>query len=28
MAWHPGLNTDPRHTWLREAIRSTCAAGD
>jgi DNA-binding transcriptional LysR family regulator len=21
MAWHPRLNTDPRHTWLREAIR-------
>jgi hypothetical protein len=21
MAWHPMLNTDPRHTWLRGAIR-------
>jgi len=26
MAWHPRLNTDPRHVWLREAIRSTTAA--
>jgi len=25
MAWHPRLNTDPRHVWLREAMRS--AAG-
>jgi DNA-binding transcriptional LysR family regulator len=25
MAWHPRLNTDPRHVWLREAIRSTTA---
>src|ERR1700716_1415006 len=23
MAWHPRLNTDPRHVWLREAMRST-----
>ena len=22
MAWHPRLNTDPPHVWLREAIRS------
>src|SRR6202041_3171150 len=22
MAWHPRLNTDPRHVWLREAMRS------
>jgi DNA-binding transcriptional LysR family regulator len=22
MAWHPRQNTDPRHLWLREAIRS------
>jgi hypothetical protein len=22
MAWHPRLNTDPRHVWLREATRS------
>jgi DNA-binding transcriptional LysR family regulator len=21
MAWHPRLNSDPRHQWLREAIR-------
>jgi DNA-binding transcriptional LysR family regulator len=21
MAWHPRLNTDPRHTWLREVVR-------
>lgn len=20
MVWHPRLNTDPRHTWLREAM--------
>jgi DNA-binding transcriptional LysR family regulator len=26
MAWHPRLNTDPRHLWLRDAIRSTIAA--
>jgi DNA-binding transcriptional LysR family regulator len=26
MAWHPRLNTDPRHVWLREAMRSTAAA--
>jgi DNA-binding transcriptional LysR family regulator len=25
MAWHPRLNTDPRHVWLREAMRSTIA---
>jgi DNA-binding transcriptional LysR family regulator len=25
MAWHPRLNTDPRHVWLREAMRSTTA---
>jgi DNA-binding transcriptional LysR family regulator len=23
MAWHPRLSSDPRHVWLREAIRST-----
>jgi len=23
MAWHPRHNTDPRHVWLREAMRST-----
>ncbi len=23
MAWHPRLNTDPRHVWLREVMRST-----
>jgi DNA-binding transcriptional LysR family regulator len=23
MAWHPRLNTDPRHIWLRAAMRST-----
>jgi hypothetical protein len=22
MAWHPRLNSDPRHVWLREAMRS------
>jgi hypothetical protein len=21
MAWHPRLNSDPRHVWLREAMR-------
>src|SRR5499425_1743277 len=26
MAWHPRLNTDPRHVWLRGAMRSTIAA--
>lgn len=25
MAWHPRLNTDPRHVWLREVIRSITA---
>jgi DNA-binding transcriptional LysR family regulator len=25
MAWHPRHNTDPRHVWLREAMRSTSA---
>ena len=25
MAWHPRLNSDPRHVWLREAMRSTTA---
>jgi DNA-binding transcriptional LysR family regulator len=28
MAWHPRLNTDPRHVWLREAMRSTSGALD
>jgi DNA-binding transcriptional LysR family regulator len=23
MAWHPRLTSDPRHLWLREAVRST-----
>ena len=26
MAWHPRLNTDPRHVWLRQALRSTTAS--
>jgi DNA-binding transcriptional LysR family regulator len=26
MAWHPRLNSDPRHVGLREAMRSTTAA--
>ena len=26
MAWHPRLNTDPRHVWLRGAMRTTIAA--
>jgi DNA-binding transcriptional LysR family regulator len=26
MAWHPRLNSDPRHVWLREVMRSTTAA--
>src|SRR5947209_20490161 len=26
MAWHPRLNTDPRHVWLRKAVRSTVAS--
>ncbi len=25
MAWHPRQNTDPRHVWLRQAIRATTA---
>jgi DNA-binding transcriptional LysR family regulator len=25
MAWHPRLNSDPRHVWLREAMRSIAA---
>jgi DNA-binding transcriptional LysR family regulator len=25
MAWHPRLNSDSRHVWLREAMRSTAA---
>jgi hypothetical protein len=25
MAWHPRLNTDPRHVWLRGAMRSATA---
>jgi len=28
MAWHPRLNSDPRHVWLREAMRSTTVAAD
>ena len=23
MAWHPRLNTDPRHVWLRDAELSS-----
>jgi DNA-binding transcriptional LysR family regulator len=26
MAWHPRLNSDPRHVWLREAMRSIAAS--
>jgi DNA-binding transcriptional LysR family regulator len=26
MAWHPRLNSDPRHVWLREMMRSTTDA--
>jgi DNA-binding transcriptional LysR family regulator len=26
MAWHPRLNSDPRHVWLREAMRSIAGA--
>jgi len=25
MAWHPRLNTDPPHVWLREVMRTTAA---
>jgi hypothetical protein len=28
MAWHPRLNSDPRHVWLRGAMRSTTGALD
>ncbi len=26
MAWHPRVNTDPRHTWLRTAMRKAAIA--
>src|SRR5580698_2741067 len=26
MAWHPRLNSDPRHMWLRQAMRSATVA--
>jgi DNA-binding transcriptional LysR family regulator len=26
MAWHPRMNTDAAHVWLRQAIRETCTA--
>jgi len=26
MAWHPRHNSDPRHVWLREAMRTTTDA--
>ncbi len=26
MVWHPRLTTDPRHTWLREALRQAAHA--
>jgi len=26
MAWHPRLNTDPPHVWLREALRSIASS--
>jgi DNA-binding transcriptional LysR family regulator len=28
MAWHPRVNSDPRHVWLREAMRSAIGRGD
>jgi DNA-binding transcriptional LysR family regulator len=28
MAWHPRLHSDPRHVWLRGAIRSTIVSLD
>jgi DNA-binding transcriptional LysR family regulator len=28
MAWHPRVNADHRHVWLREAMRSTTGALD
>jgi DNA-binding transcriptional LysR family regulator len=28
MAWHPRLNSDSRHVWLREAMRSTTVAAE
>ena len=27
MLWHPRLNADPAHRWLRGCVRSTCAEG-
>ena len=26
MAWHPRMNTDAAHLWLRQSIRGTCMA--
>jgi len=26
MAWHPHINTDAAHLWLRRAIRETAKA--
>jgi DNA-binding transcriptional LysR family regulator len=28
MAWHPRLNSDPPHVWLRQAVRSAAGALD
>jgi DNA-binding transcriptional LysR family regulator len=28
MAWHPRVNTDPRHQWLRAALRTISATLD
>jgi hypothetical protein len=27
MAWHPRLNSDPPHVWLRQALRTIVPAG-
>jgi DNA-binding transcriptional LysR family regulator len=28
MAWHPRVNTDPRHSWLRAAMRTVATSQD
>src|SRR4029077_20825891 len=28
MAWHPRLNSDPPHVWLRQAVRSATGSLD
>ena len=28
LLWHPRLDADPAHRWLRGHVRDACAAGD